>query len=111
MVATEFLGLIIFLIVSLGLLGLAIPLCMGKCARIIAGYSTMTPEERAHWDGPGLAKFAGKILLIIGLATAAYGAGLFCLGLVWLTWIYLAVVLGLSIFAVIYCNTGKRFQK
>lgn len=111
MAAQDLLGLIIFMIVGLGLVGLAIPLCMGKCAGIIAGYSTMKPEERAHWDGPGLAKFTGKILLIIGLATAAYGAGLFCLGLEWLTWIYLAVVLGLNIFAVIYCNTGKRFQR
>ena len=71
----------------------------------------MDPEEKKHYDGPALAKFTGKILLAIGLATLPYGVCLFLFGLEWLTWIYLVVVVGLSVFALIWCNTGRRFRK
>lgn len=108
---TDVIGLVVVLVVALSLVGLAVPLLMGRGAWLIAGYNTMNPEEKAHWDGPALAKFTGKLLLAIGLATLLFGAGLFLLALEWLTWVYLAVVLGLSIFAAIYCNTGGRFKK
>ena len=111
MLASELFGLLIIAFIGLGLVGLSIPLLMGKCAGIVAGYSTMTPEERARWNGPALAKFTGKIVLVIGLVTAPYGVGLFCFDLGWLTWIYLVVVVGLSVFAAVYCNTGERFRK
>ncbi len=107
----DMLGLTIMGLVSLCLIGLAIPLLMGKGTWLIAGYNTMDSEEKKLYDGPALARFTGKILLPIGLATLPYGVGLFCFGLEWLTWLYLAIVIGLSVFAVIYCNTGNRFRK
>ncbi|WP_322173596.1 DUF3784 domain-containing protein [Acutalibacter caecimuris] len=111
MAAKDLLGLAIFAFVFLSLIGLSIPLMLGKGTWLIAGYNTMSAEERAQWDGPALAKFTGKILLAIGIASLLYGLGLFLFGLEWLTWAYLAVVVGLSIFALIYCNTGNRFKK
>lgn len=107
----ELFGLIVFGLVSLGLVGLSIPLMLGKCTGLIAGYNTMTPEEKERYNGPALARFTGKILLVIGLATALYDVGLFCFALEWLTWAYLALVIGLGAFAVIWCNTGGRFKK
>ncbi len=53
----------------------------------------------------------GKILLAIGLVTLPYGVGVFYFSLKWLTWAYLAFTVGLSVFAVVYCNTGNRFRK
>ncbi len=111
MTPSELTGFIIFVLISLSLIGLSIPLLMGKGTGLIAGYNTMTPQEKAQWDGPALARFTGRLLLVIGLTTLLFGAGLFLLALEWLTWVYLAVVLGLSVFAVIYCNTGSRFKK
>lgn len=110
MEANEIIALAAFSAIGLGLAGLSIPLMMGKAAWLIAGYNTMTAEERAGYNGPALAKFTGKILLVIGLVTPLYGVGLFHFGWQWLTWIYLAVVIGLSVFAAIYCNTGNRFK-
>lgn len=107
----DMLGLAIMGLVSLSLIGPAIPLLMGKGTWLIAGYNTMSPEEKKRYDGPALARFTGKILLVIGLATLPYGVGIFCFGLEWLTWVYLTVVIGLSVFAAIYCNTGTRFKK
>ncbi len=111
MTPSELTGFIIFILISLSLIGLSIPLLMGKGTGLIAGYNTMSPEEKKRYDGPALARFTGKILLVIGLATLPYGVGIFCFGLEWLTWVYLTVVIGLSVFAAIYCNTGNRFKK
>ncbi len=111
MTPSELTGFIIFILISLSLIGLSIPLLMGKGTGLIAGYNTMSPEEKKRHDGPALARFTGKILLVIGLATLPYGVGIFCFGLEWLTWVYLTVVIGLSVFAAIYCNTGNRFKK
>ena len=111
MTPSELTGFIIFILISLSLIGLSIPLIMGKGTGLIAGYNTMSPEEKKRYDGPALARFTGKILLVIGLATLPYGVGIFCFGLEWLTWVYLTVVIGLSVFAAIYCNTGNRFKK
>ena len=111
MEANEIVALIVFAVIGLGLVSLAIPMMMGKCAGLIAGYSTMSQEERETWDGPAMARFTGKILLVCGIVTALYGVGLVHFGLQWLTWIYLVVVVGLCIFAVVWCNTGKRFRK
>ena len=111
MTPSELTGFIIFILISLSLIGLSIPLLMGKGTGLIAGYNTMSPEEKKRYDGPALARFTGKILLVIGLATLPYGVGIFCFGLEWLTWVYLTVMIGLSVFAAIYCNTGNRFKK
>lgn len=111
MTSSKFIGFVVVVLVALSLVGMSIPLLRGKAAWLIAGYNTMNQEEKTHWDGPALAKFVGKILLALGLATLPYGVGIFYFRLQWLTWVYLAFTGGLSVFAVIYCNTGNRFKK
>lgn len=97
--------LIIGLFVVLG-----ITLSMGKGAFFIAGYNTMTQEEKGKYDVVLLCKFMGKLMFIIA----------FCITLfVWsdifvmkaLFNIGLALFWGSTLFAVIYANTGNRFNK
>lgn len=111
MTLSIFIGFVVIVLVALSLIGMAIPLLLGKGTWLIAGYNTMNQEEKTNWDGPALARFVGKILLAIGLVTLPYGVGVFYFSLQWLTWPYLAFTVGLSVFAVIYCNTGNRFRK
>ncbi len=111
MTSSKFIGFVVFVLVALSLVGMAIPLLRGKGAWLIAGYNTMSQEEKANWDGPALARFVGKILLAIGLITLPYGVGIFYFSLHWLTWVYLALTVGLSVFAAIWCNTNRRFKK
>ena len=111
MTSSKFIGFVVIVLVALSLVGMAIPLLLCKGAWLIAGYNTMNQEEKTNWDGPALARFVGKILLAIGLVTLPYGVGVFYFSLGWLTWAYLAFTVGLSVFAVIYCNTGNRFRK
>ena len=56
METSDIIGLAVTVIAGLGLIGLSVPLLMGKCAGLIAGYNTMTKEERESWDGPALAR-------------------------------------------------------
>ena len=92
------------------ILAAAVLLICGKGGRLLAGYNTMTPEERAAFDERALCRFWGKILLPMGafLPMAAVG-GIY--DKVWPALAYLALVLGLVAFAIIYSNTGKRFRK
>lgn len=111
MKASEIIGFIIVAVTGLGLVGLSVPLLQGRCAGLIAGYNTMSPEEKASWDAPALARFTGKIVLAVGLLTLVT-APVFCFfEVVWLTVVYIVAVVGLGVFAAVWCNTGNRFRK
>ena len=103
-------SLVITGLLALGILAAAVLLICGKGGRLLAGYNTMTPEDRAVFDERALCRFWGKILLPMGafLPMAVVG-GIY--DKVWPALAYLALVLGLVAFAIIYSNTGKRFRK
>ena len=106
--ASDIIGLVIVIIVGLSLVGLSVPLLMGRGAWLIAGYNTMSKEEQEHWDGPALARFTGKI---IGLLTVTLMPVMCIFKFLWLTVLYTVLVVGLGVFAAVWCNTGKRFRK
>ncbi|NBJ90564.1 DUF3784 domain-containing protein [Acutalibacter sp. 1XD8-36] len=108
---SDIIGLVIVIIVGLSLVGLSVPLLMGRGAWLIAGYNTMSKEEQEHWDGPALARFTGKILLVIGLLTVTLMPVMCIFKFLWLTVLYTVLVVGLGVFAAVWCNTGKRFRK
>ena len=102
LIITGFLGLI--------LIGMSIALLLGKGKFLIAGYNTMSKEEKSKYDEIALCKFMGKILLPIGiLCPSLVLADIF--DMPWIIGLFTVVTLGLSIFAAIYCNTGNRFKK
>lgn len=108
---SDVIGLVVSAIVGLSLIGLSVPLLMGKCAGLIAGYNTMSKEERESWDAPALARFTGKVLLIIGLLTLVLMPLMCLFEIPWLTWVYTVAVVGLGVFCAVWCNTGNRFRK
>ena len=104
-------GLIVVIVIGLGLAGLSVPLLMGKCAGLVAGYSTMSPKERESWDGPALARFTGKILLTVAVLTLTLMPVILVYDALWLTVVYILATVGLGVFAAVRCNTGARFRK
>ena len=105
-------SLVITGLLALGILAAAVLLICGKGGRLLAGYNTMTPEERAVFDERALCRFWGKILLPMGafLPMAVVG-GIY--DKVWPALAYLALVLGLvallpEIFLIssIFCSAG-----
>ena len=103
-------GLIISSILGLIITAMAILLLTGKGAFLIAGYNTMSKEEKEKYDAKALCRFMGKILLPIGIFIPLNSvAAIYKIN--WVGAVYGGLVAGLVIFAVVYCNTGNRFRK
>jgi len=87
---------------------LGIVFLSGRGSFLIAGYNTMSKEEKAKYDVNALCKFMGKIFLPLGILT--FG---FLIESIesWYIWFYLNIMFALIIFAAIYANTGNRFKK
>lgn len=84
----------------------------GKAGFLLAGYDTMSREEKAKWDEKRLLRFSGKciivlsilpigmeLLILVGLPFGpVYGIG-------WTAYVLLIV------WMIVYMNTKKRFRK
>ncbi len=101
--------LIIMGILSAGLIAIGIALLTGRGSWMLAGFNTMTKEEKKQYDKKALCKFMGKIILPIGiLIPLPVLSGVFEID--WLAIVFGPAVLGLVIFAAVYVNTGDRFK-
>lgn len=110
MAGNEIIALIITSVIGLGVVVLGILFSFGKAAFLIAGFNTMSEEEREKYDEKAMAKFLGKITIPIGLLTPLVAiAGIYDMN--WLICVYFFIVLSLSVFAIIYANTKDRFIK
>lgn len=84
-------------------------LSLGKWSFLIAGFNTMTQEEKKKYDVISLCKFMGKFMFIIASCITLFVLSdilkmkvLFDIGLT------LSIIS--TIFIVIYANTGNRFE-
>ncbi|MBA4508678.1 DUF3784 domain-containing protein [Clostridium sporogenes] len=99
---------VVFIIGLFILLGII--LSMGKGSFLIAGFNTMSKEEKEEYDVVSLCKFMGKIMFII-----AFCITLFLLSEIFkikvIFYIGLILFFIVIIFTLIYSNTGNRFKK
>ncbi len=103
-------GVFVYLIIMLPFLSFALVLSQGKGIFLIAGFNTMSSDKKDKYDEVALAKFMGKMM---------YGY-CFCV-LLWVLnelfqtqWLFivgLVLFVVLTIFLMIYMNTGNRFKK
>lgn len=101
---------VIYFLIMIPLLVLAAFLSKGKGASFIAGYNTLSEEEKAQYDEAALCRFAAKIIygvcfsfFLWGLSEVVRIHALFFIGLV--------LMVGLIMFALAYVNTGNRFKR
>lgn len=110
MTSADVAALIITSIIGLLFTVMALVLLTGRGAFLIAGYNTASKKEKEKYDSKALCRFMGKILLPIGIFTPLVAIG----GIYeidWMNTLYTFGVIALSIFAVIYANTGNWFKK
>lgn len=97
--------LMVFLFILAGTM-----LSLGKWSFLIAGFNSMSKEEKENYDVLALCKFTGKFMFLIA----------FCISLFILSEIFMVKALfsiGMTffiasiIFVIIYANTGNRFAK
>ena len=97
-------------IIGLMLIFFSILLLSGKGGSLIAGYNTMSEIEKASYDEPALCRFMGKILLPIGILCPFITiASMY--EIKWLLVVFIIIVIALTAFAIVYCNTGNRFRR
>lgn len=88
-------------------------LLSGRGANLIAGFNTMSGDEKEQFDKPALCKFTGKVLIPIEAAIfICVIAGM--LGAPWSAGFGIAVSICLIPYVIsmaVYANTGNRFRK
>ena len=100
----------IFALFELFFVVLGIVFLCGKGSFLIAGYNTMTPQEKAEWDEKALCKAVGVMMFVI----AAWFT------VIWLSsWLhnYILLTVGILSFIVavigyaVYINTSNKFKR
>ncbi len=89
---------------------LAIVFFCGKCAFLIAGYNTASPEEKANVDEKALCRAMGGMMLA---CAACFGVLMLSdvLQSMALLWIGLAAFILVIIVGVVYMNTSKKVKR
>ena len=106
----DIVGLVSASVIGLLFVIMGVIMLFGRGSFLIAGFNTMSKEEKSKYDRTALCKFVGKIILPIGLAIPLIAiGGIF--NIAWMMIGYPVFVVGISIFALIYANTGSRFKK
>lgn len=89
---------------------LGIVMSMGKGSFLIAGYNTMSKEEKEQYDTVSLCKCIGKLMFIIAFCVTLFVlSDIFAIKALFYTGIALFLISVL--FTLIYLNTGNRFKK
>lgn len=103
-------GAIVNLILLIPFLIFAIIFSKGKGAFLIAGYNTMSDQEKAQFDEVALCKFMGKMmygicfcLLLWALSDFLENQILFVNGLI----LFIVII----VFTLVYTNTGDQFKR
>ena len=102
---------IVFGLTSLLMIVMGVLFIKGKGGNLLAGYNTMSEEEKEKYDKPALLKAAGKLMILCALLMLVIPVGI-QLGYeveaaLWGSGAITVIVIG----AVIYMNTGGRFKK
>ena len=100
-------GMVVIIVLFLVL---GIFLINGKGSFLIAGYNTMSEEEKDKYDTIAPCKFMGKMMfalafsMVFWVLSELYNMGsLFYFGL--------ALFIVIVVFMLVYMNTGNRFRK
>jgi len=81
----------------------------GKGAFLIAGYNTMSREEKGRYDEKALCRFAGRLLVAVTFCLCLLLAGVH-FEIIWLLYCGGILIPIFILSAMIYANTGNRFR-
>jgi hypothetical protein len=85
-------------------------LLRGKGASLIAGFNTMSDEEKKKYDEKALCRAVGKLLIAIAAMLLLFPISI-RLEAMWLFWLAMVLSMVLPIGFAIYANTGNRYRK
>ncbi|WP_368655035.1 DUF3784 domain-containing protein [Ornithinibacillus sp. 4-3] len=89
---------------------IGIVLINGKGSFLIAGYNTMSPEEKEKYDTVSLCKCMGKMMFALSFSMLFWVFS----EIYEIDWLFVfgfVLFIGIVVFMLIYMNTGNRFKK
>ena len=89
---------------------MALFLLKGRGSFLIAGFNTLSEEEKAKYDRSALCRFVGWLLIVFSFVMVLFPLGMH-FEIYWLTYCGSALIFVVVIFVVVYANTGRRFHK
>lgn len=95
--------------IAVPMLVLAIFLLNGKGAFLIAGYNTMSKEEKATYDTKALCKAVGKLLIILTALMMLFPLTQYVESM-WFYWVVFILFMAITIGFAVYANTGNRYR-
>jgi hypothetical protein len=101
---------VVFALVIIPMLVMAAFLLNGKGAFLIVGYNTMPAKEQARLDEKALCRSVGWLLIAVSACTAFVPVGL-ASGMLWVTYVGIALIFAITVGYLVYANTGNRFHK
>jgi len=102
-------GWIITGFIAIPFIILAIFLFNGKGAFLIAGFNTMSRDNRAQYNEKAVCRAVGKLLLIMTALMFLFPLAM-QLEAMWLFWVAFSLFMVVSIGFAIYANTGNRYR-
>lgn len=103
-------GLALTGILALIIVAMALIMIFGKGSSSVSVYNIYTDTEKKKYNTKAFNKFLGKVLLPIGILIPSIAIGKI-IDAQWIGVLYLVVVIGLIVFAAVYCSTGNRFRE
>lgn len=110
MQAKDIIVIIIISIISAIIVAVSIIMLTGHGTKLIAGYNSLSQDEKEKFDAKKLTKFLGCLFLPIGILFNCFTIGIL-LHIWWMLVMVIVTTFLAVVFAVIYCNTGNRFKK
>ena len=102
--------LIVHIIIIALFILLGIFFSRGKGSFLISGYNTYTQAEKDRYNERALCRFMGRIMFAYAGCFAIVASSTF-IGTLTPMWIGMGLFLAVTIFTLIYANTGNRFKK
>ncbi|MCI8284008.1 MAG: DUF3784 domain-containing protein [Firmicutes bacterium] len=88
---------------------LGVLFCQGKGAGFIAGYNTLSDDEKSEYDEKALCRFIGREMFAAAVCWIPILIGeIFNVKV--LFWIGMVLFVLILVFGLIYVNTGNRFK-
>ena len=102
--------LVLNIVIALLFIILGIALANGKGVNLIAGYNTLSKQDKEKIDADALCKYTSAMMFGLAVCWCVLSAGLQA-ELMWLFWIGLGLFIAVTVFFVIFLNTGDRLKK
>ena len=102
--------LILNILITAMFVGLGVAFAKGKGIDLVAGYNTMSQEEKEKIDKKALCKHMARLMFLLAACWCVLSVGIE-VERMWLFWVGFGLFIAVTFSYLIYMNTGNRLKK